>query len=236
MQTFPGLKAQLESLLISGKIGPAIVLVQSWLAVAGPYDVESLLDAMRPDIQPKLALLLRDLISSYPTMLVGCPVLLYIKPEDAQSVSVTLPGPRETLAQPNTQMSFVGWLGIDHLSSTPIKLKSTRGQMDVPTNQVQVAIAIFETQENFFDQKEFDIPFFWWANLFQPIDGLVRVSARMAMPYPDAYEAARIMLCSANEKMAPRVNHFLSDEGATWAMNEGLVFKETCESQFKPDL
>lgn len=228
MVNFAEVLNKFERMLKRGNFSEAVAEMRLWLSSAQPGDPEELLAQCEKPLRPKIALLLRDLLSRYPATIVGCPVLVYpTRSDESVGKQPLLPIPGESLRWPCSDLHFLGWAQPhDQLPlSTPIR---TNHGLAVEWQAFSCAIALFRSKPEVFDLETVDLPSMWWGELFLPFPGNIRISARMILPYPDALEASRVLQAAARQEPYPKPGYFLSDAGWSWACNEGLLFQDTC--------
>lgn len=222
----PEILNELENLLNRAKISEAVVLLKDWLQSAKVGDPEQLLAACDGPLQKRLAILFRDVLSRYPTTILGFPVLLEAERDSAVSLArakAVLPAPADNTRWPCADLLFLGWasaetqlpLNIPYRQPCPFEI-----EWDTPTG----VVALFRTTPHVFDLDSLVLPDQWWFDLFSGFQGKLRVSARVMLPYPDGLEAARALQAAARDQMIQPSNNFLSDGVWTWACNEGLAF------------
>lgn len=207
-----------------GDMYRALLEASAWLANAVPGTPVATLRKVSPADREKLALLFRDLLSKYPHTLLGAPVLYRYTSKPS---IMLLPMPHPHFIWPNDQLEFLRWLPL--AAEAPVDISLPPRPMPVHTNQIGAAIALFRTTPQVFDLSELTIDNGWWGNLFEvPDDGTrVDVAAQMLLTYPDAIEAARVMLAAANGGEPPQHGGFLSDLAWQWALETGSLFRES---------
>lgn len=233
--------SQLESLLNSGDVRKSIEVMRGWLAVAEPGEPEALLAESSAAIRPRVALLMRDLLSRYPSTIVGAPMLLFAGPDNEESEApspsgLTLPYPTPEHAQPCEDLRFVGWLP----ATTPLPLAlpfhQQRYSCEVPWHKPTSVVALFRTHPGLFDLDTVELPNMWWSWLFQPVKANIHLTARMLLPYPDALEVARVMQSGTRGEPLPGKGFFLSDAAWSLACDEATLFQESCRHLFRDEL
>lgn len=225
----------LSSMLEAGNFGALVPAAQQWLLYAPQTAVPYLIESCPPEQQAKLILLLSDLLARYPQNLAACPVLLYPMQLDKtvqyNELGMGLPVTRSSLRSPAKDVNFLGWLPAQPLLARPDEYLAAQGQLRAPWYQCSAALAVFEVPESFFGLEEAHIAPQWWSDLFFPTAGAIKLTARLMLPYPQAQEAARIMLDCATEKNPDMKSWFLPDPAKSWALQEGLLFLHNCQSQ-----
>lgn len=229
--------------LQKGRVRDAVQVLQAWLTEAALGEPEALLSACPDEWRPKLALLLRDLLSRYPCTVLGAPVLLHCaedtddtlldcRPPKQQSAAAArhlqLPYPSREFAQPCHDLHFLGWLPLDAQLPVALPFHPERYAARAPLNEICASVALFRSHPDVFDLDQLELPNQWWGEVFRPIQGNVQLSARMLLPYPDALEAARILEAAARGMPLPVRGGFLSDNAWAWARDAGELFQETC--------
>lgn len=219
-----------------GDIKEGLAVMRDWLAGAAPGEPEARLQSCPADIAPRVALLMRDLLSRYPATLLGAPVLLYCTPEEGfgPAQSITLPYPDVRAAQPCGDLHFVGWLPLHTQLPVAMPYRPEYHDRVVPLQTIHATVALFRSHPGVFDLDELELPSQWWGELFRGVPGNIQMHARMLLPYPDALEAARVLQASATGGDTAIERHFLSDNGWGWAYNAGALFQETCRHLFPP--
>lgn len=229
--------AAINKLLRTGQVKSALDLMRTWLTTAAPGEPEALLAECDEGLKPKIALLMRDLLSRYPYTLVGAPVLLYYNPgptmADTPNIRVPLPHPTISQASPCSDLHFLGWLNPTAMLPLAMPFRPERHGLHAPSKTIYAAVALFKSHPNVFDMDELILPNTWWAELFREVPGNVHMSARLILPYPDALETARELLRAATGSSG-NPYHFISETAVDWAKNAGELFKETCRHQY-PD-
>lgn len=230
----------LSSAFAGVDIRRGIELLRNWLVTANVGEPEALLRETRTSLRPKVTLLMRDLLSCYPNTILAAPVLLLAHPDsDAcrrQMASVSLPSPTPGTAQPCADLVFLGWLTADTLLPVALPFHPEHHPVTVPWFRPTAAVAVFRSHADVFDYDSIELPNWWWAELFRPTAGNIRVASRVLLPYPDALEAARVLEAAANAEALPEQGHFLSDAAWHWAHSEGVLFHETCRHMYSDDI
>lgn len=234
------IRSALEAALVKGEIPRSIDLLRNWLVTAQEGEPETLLHATTPSVRPKLALLMRDLLARYPSTMLGAPVLMFAQPDSEscqlQQANIVLPFPTLEAAQPCAELHFLGWLPVGAALPVPQPFRPEKYKCVVPWFKAVAAVAVFRSNPNVFDADTIELPNQWWAELFRPVSGNIRLAARMLLPYPDALEAAGVMEAVANAETPPERGLFLSDATWHWAHSEGILFHETCRHMYSDDI
>lgn len=227
---------ELESLLRSGNISTSLTVMRKWLSQAQPGEPERMLSAAMDAMKPRLALLMRDLLSRYPTTLVGVPMLVYAMPDfegtGVCGAKMNLPFPTLEHTQPCKELHFLGWLSCSTQLPLSLPFHPERHATQIPWSRPTSLVALFRGQPDIFDLDQIELPNSWWGYLFRACDANIHLSARMVLPYPDALEAARTMRDYLHGKM-PSKGQFLSDAAWTLSCDEAALFKESCRHAFR---
>ncbi|KVP16925.1 hypothetical protein [Burkholderia ubonensis] len=229
--------SQLESLLKKGDVRKSLEVMRGWLAIAEPGEPEQLLVETSDAIRPRVALLMRDLLSRYPSTIVGVPMLLYAAPdfEDASSgwarcLKLPFPGPQA--GQPCEDLHFLGWLQADTALPIALPFHPEKYPDEVPWMKATSVVALFRSHPGLFDLDSVELPNQWWGTLFEPVSANIHLTARLLLPYPDALEAARVMQACSRGEPLPGKGLFLSDSAWSLACDEATLFQESCRHQF----
>lgn len=222
----PEILNEIEKLLNRAKITEAVSLTKAWLAEALPGAPEELLAACDGPLRSRLAILIRDVLSRFPTTILGFPVLLeaeMLQGSGTHSPTAILPAPSDGTRWPCKDLMFLGWAAAE--TKLPLKLPYRQPEpFEVDWDCPTAVVALFRTTPHVFDLDSLVLPDAWWQELFSEFQGKLRVSARLMMPYPDGLEAARVLQAAARNQMTLTSNNFLADSAWTWACNEGLAF------------
>lgn len=209
----------------------SIALMRDWLAAADVGEPEALLREASDVDRPKVAMLMRDILTMYPSTLLGAPVLLHYTPEGSSATPLVLPFPAHTQAQPCANLHFLGWLS----ATTPLPLKlpfrPEKHPVTIEPGTIHAAVALFRKSPEAHDLEELDISPLWWGELFLPVAGSIEISARILLPYTDALETSRVMQSAARGAYLPERSMFIGDAHWAFATNEGLLFQETCRGR-----
>ncbi|MBU9199932.1 hypothetical protein KTD31_00765 [Burkholderia multivorans] len=228
--------SQLERLLKAGDIRKSLEVMRGWLDAAEPGEPEQLLTEASDEIRPRLALLMRDLLSRFPSTIVGAPMLVYSAPdfEDANwAQRLKLPFPGQDDNQPCADLHFLGWLHADTPLPISLPFHPERYALEVEWQKPTGVVALFRSHPALFDLDTVELPNFWWANLFRPVSANIHLSARMLLPYPDALEAVRLMQAFLRKEQLPGKGLFLTDAAWGMALDEATLFQESCRHLFR---
>jgi len=230
----------LEAALVKGDIPQSIELLRNWLVGAHEGEPEQLLSECSPAARPKLVLLMRDLLSRYPSTLVGAPVLVFARPDVDSTRGPTahafLPYPTYEAARPCEDLHFLGWLPVGTQLPVAVPFRPERYTTKLPWFKSLAAVAVFRSHPGVFDLEELELPNQWWGELFRPVEADMNLSSRLVLPYPDALEAAAVMQAVANGDELPARGHFLSDAVWHYAREVGALFHETCRHHYSDDI
>lgn len=231
---------EIEEALKRQNFEKGIDLMLDWLSTCQPGEPGQLLQASSPQMRPNLTALMSDLMSGYPSRLIGCPVLLHCTPDQNSDLSVStagmaLPFPGPKNAKPCPDLHFIGWLPCD--AQLPIRLPfqlacyETNVDWCTPTARV----ALFLTNADVLNLDEIAVPAEWWAEVFihHTLGGRVgniRIEGDMLLNYPESLEVAAAMQDGARSN--PKVEGGLFLHELDWAYKLGLVFLENCRNQF----
>lgn len=209
-----------------------------WLAVAEPGEPELLLAETAIAYRPRVALLMRDLLSRYPSTIVGVPTLLFATPEVEDTggptpSALTLPFPAPDVGQPCEDLHFLGWLSADTQLPVALPFRPERYLTEVPWFQATSMVAVFRSHPEVFDLDTIELPNFWWSEVFRSVAANIHLTARLLLPYPDALEAARVLQAYTRGQPVPDKGLFLSDTAWTLARDEAALFQESCRHLFK---
>lgn len=226
---YVGLNASLQR----GDIAGALTRVRLLLNTPDLPSLTELIENAPVELKSKLVLLLRDVLSRYPTELVGIPFLVCaqdIYSSSAQpQATFKLPLPTGDLLYPCADAHFVGWIP----SATGLPLKEPLIQRDydlsVSLRTSHGFVALFRLHSEVYDLETVTIPPFWWGHVFEPIDAKLTINFGPLMAYPDALEALSVMLHYCGQGPKPPL-HFLSAAEASQAAITGLKFFESCAS------
>jgi hypothetical protein len=230
----------LSAAFAAADIARSIELLRNWLITAKAGEPEALVRETRAALRAKVMLLMRDLLSCYPATILGAPVLLLASPDSdscrQQMPHLSLPFPDPDTAQPCAELRFLGWLPTDTLLPVALPFRAEQHPVAVRWFKATAAVAVFRSHPGVFDYDSIALPNSWWAELFQPTAGNIRLASRVLLPYPDALEAARVLEAAANAEAPAKQGLFLSDAAWHWAHSEGVLFHETCRHMYSDDI
>jgi hypothetical protein len=234
-------RSALTAALACSDIPRSIAALRHWLMRAEPGEPEVLLrETFEAALRPRLVLLMRDLLSRYPSTILGAPVLLLALPDSAachrQLTQLSLPFPTLDTAQPCADLHFLGWLPMAALLPVALPFRPEHHPVEVPWFKPTAAIAVFRSQPGVFDLDSIELPSQWWGEVFRPTAGNIRLTSHVLMPYPDALEAARVLHAAANAEALPAQGPFLSDAAWHWAHSEGVRFHETYRHMYSDEI
>jgi hypothetical protein len=234
---------KIEKMLMRGDYAKVITLMLDWLCGCQPGDPGRLLDVCSPKLRSSVELLLRDLLTNYPKILLGCPLMLYAIQDNDNVVSASglgLPFPRPRHACPCEGLWFVGWLRSELKPPIYLPVSMEPRHNTLIWNNATSFVALFCASEDLLDTEQMQIPAEWWGDLFmkglnaQPV-GNVRIEGDLLLSYPDALEVAVAQQAGARGEPMPACGHFQQD--LVWAYEAGIRFGEDCRIQFmSPDI
>ncbi|KVP75080.1 hypothetical protein WJ96_04765 [Burkholderia ubonensis] len=233
--------SQLESLLKKGDVRKSLEVMRGWLAIAEPGEPEQLLVETNASFRPRVALLMRDLLSRYPSTIVGAPMLLYAAPdfEDKSSTwarCLQLPFPGPEAGQPCEDLHFLGWLQADTPLPIALPFHPEKYSHEVPWMKPTSVVALFRSHPGLFDLDSVELPNQWWGKLFRSVSANIHLTARLLLPYPDALEAARVLQACTRGEPVPDKGLFLTDSAWNLARDEAALFQESCRHLFRDAL
>lgn len=229
---------KLELALATGDISTALPLLKNWLSHAERGAPEKLLQASKPAIRPKIALLMRDLLSRFPSTVVGVPVLIYARPEASGQVarSLQLPPASQAIPQPCSELRFLGWLPSTAQLPVIIPFQASAYNTSLPWLTITSAVALFRSHPDVFEAESLEVPYTWWGDVFASVDGSIRMAGNRLYALPDALEAVRVMHASASRTQLPEHGDFLSTHDRSIAISEGTTFFDQCRQLIEEDI
>lgn len=233
--------SQLESFLKAGDVRKSLEVMRGWLSIAEPGEPEQLLAETSIAVRPRAALLMRDLLSRYPSTIVGAPMLLFAAPdfEDTSTAwgrSLKLPFPEPDIGQPCEDLHFLGFVPAATPLPVSLPFRPEKYSHEVPWMKATSVVALFRSHPGLFDLDTVELPNHWWGKLFRSVSANLHLTARLLLPYPDALEAARLLQAYTRGEPVPDKGLFLSDSAWNLARDEAALFQESCRHQFKDAL
>lgn len=208
---------EITSHLARGSVLPVIQWVKHWLRGASYVDIRDFVGHFPAERRPYVASLLRDVLTDYPTVTWGLPVLISVK-----GGGLTLPLPERS---PDPSVTRLRWLPLTFLDG-PAAFGDANGDMlDVPEDSTSVVILLAKTA---LPAPPVLSDGMWWAELLAAPDELsICVEAGPPMPFPDAMEAGVDLLATVcnGATDVDRQRVFLGDEGWMWALDSGLKWR-----------
>lgn len=224
----------LEQSLKKSRIAASIELLRNWLSRCAPGEPTALLAQCSEAMRPHVTTLMRDLLSRYPSTLLGCPVLLQAVPEMELDSPIppglTLPFPAAQHAKPCSDLQFIGWLPANAKFPVPFPFRPESYNNQVAWRTPTAVVALFRSNPSVWDLETLEVPGLWWGELFMGTEGNTRLEGKELLAYPDALEAALAMQAGANGDPIPETNYFLNDLSGRHEM--GVRFTEICRSHF----
>lgn len=223
---------EIEKLLRSADIGRSVAAMSAWLATAAPGAPTKLLQDASPALRPKLALLMRDILTNLPGTVMGCPVLLWATPEEAPSMTlwpadVALPA-AGTQPAPCNDLEFLGWVTDETKLPLPLPFFQSQHPTNIPWLKPTCRVALFKAHPDLYDLDRLEFPHTWWIGLLKDTPARIRLTSSLLLPYPDALEAAQVQTAVLRKEPPPENLHFLSDKHFRAAVQEALLFEGTC--------
>ena len=231
---------EIEGVLKRRDFEKGIDLMRDWLSTCQPGEPGKLLDASSPQMRPNVTVLMSDLMSGYPSRLLGCPLLVYgipdrdsYSPMATRGMALPFPGPKN--AAPRPDLHFIGWLPCDIQLPVHLPLQPAQYETAVDWCTPTAYVALFRAHPDVLDLNEITVPSEWWAEVFvhgtrNDQVGNVRIEGDMLLNYPDAIEVAATMQAGARGNPPPAVGPFQRE--LNWAYELGVVFLENCRTQF----
>lgn len=228
--------AELEEALSKGRIKQGLDLLRDWLATAEVGEPKALLEACSSTIKRlHVASLLRDLLSRYPSTLLGCPLMLHVEPDlelDSPSPGVIqLPYPTLERSKPCEDLQFIGWLMPDTELPVQLPFRQSQHAYKLPLREPTAVVALFRTHPDIYEYETLEMPPMWWGELFHR-SGSTYLEGNMLMSYPDALDVAAAMAAGSAGKPAPK-GVFRSDLGDFHEL--GCLFAEKARLHFMHD-
>jgi hypothetical protein len=197
-------------------------LYRRWLNSAQPGEVERLISQCPVELRNNLLVLLRDLLTHFPQVVLGIPCLIqhsWSDPQDgdfSEADSIALPEASSETKDVASGIEFIGW-AMPYSTFTSTGRQPVLDEVMVAPSAAVGVIALFKaSDENFaYEEDEGDddcqcpISDFWWAQLMAAIPGSLLLQTHRLMPYPDAVEIARVMCDAAGlEPLNTERTHF----------------------------
>jgi hypothetical protein len=178
-------------------------------------------------LREHVVLLLEDVLSQWPTVKWGLPVL--VRYRDPAGGSLLLPLPEH--AAPDPSITKMAWVSLNTMRDRrAFGLPSVN--VAIPSDGVHAAVLMCQTA----GPTPPVISDEWFAELFaehlQPGCDL-RLSSRLVLPLPSAIEAAAAQLSAAvtGGKLVDTPRVFLDDETWAFALEAGVEWRKTLQSE-----
>lgn len=202
----------------------AIQELRPWLATASYKQINQLCLSVPEPLRRHAVLLIRDLLTGYPEVLFGAPVLIYFDSPDGNSLELPLPD-----CTPDLSVTSIAWLPLTVLRSpAPFSLRdASRTLVTIQSGRTECAVLVMQSKacEPPAPSDE------WWGDAFRNIlpDGHIRVSSRFIAGYPEAIECGCALMASAHSSAPGLVdtpNLFMGDDAYIWAQTAGQQWRE----------
>ena len=232
---FKKIAAELEVMLKRRDFCAALDLVSTWNLTCASGDTLRLLDACNPKIRPNVTVLLRDVLSQYPNILLGCPMLFFVtldNPDNPQQL-FDLPYPSDENKKPCEELEFVDWVACGTQLPLSIPFQPKRHQNKLNWRVPTAIVALFELKVRTADPDEIRIPAEWWGRFFlrnmeSSIDFCVNLEGDLLINYPDSIDIAEVQQAGAQGLNFPKPRFFQGD--LSWAYERGMRFSERFKS------
>jgi hypothetical protein len=221
----------LTRLLKKAELFPALYWADQWLQFASYGEIRDLVKEAPERLREHVVLLLEDVLSQWPTVRWGLPVLF--RWSDPQGGDLPLPLPEHSAPDPSiTRMS---WVSLNTMRDRR-PYGSPTENLCVSSGGVHCAILMCQTAS----QLPPTISDEWFGELFA--DSLkpgcdLRISSRLVLPLPSAVEAGAALLSAAStggkQVDTPRV--FLDNETWAFALEAGVEWRNTLQSERHQD-
>lgn len=226
--------AAVEQSLKESRITASIELLRRWLATCSPGEPEALLASCSIAMRPHVTMLMRDVLSRYPSTLLGCPVLIEAAPDveldSPVAPALTLPYPRPEDAKPCSDLHFIGWLPLSAQLPVAFPFRPDAYNTQIAWRSPTAVVAIFRSRPDVWDLDSLEVPALWWGELFRGAKGNCRIEGKELLAYPDALEAAVAMHAGAKGEPIPDGGFFLNDRSGRH--DAGVRFVEANRSHF----
>lgn len=214
-------------LLKKAELFPALFWADQWLQVATYGEIRDLVNDTPAHLRKHVVLLLEDVISCWPTVKWGLPVLFRYRDELGGELQLPLP----EHAAPDPSITSMGWISLNTLRDRR-RYGMTSQLVTISSGGIHCAILMCQTASHMPPTIRDE----WFGELFdehiQPGCDL-RISSRLLLPLPSAIEAGAAMLSAAStggkQVETPRV--FLDVETYAFAMEAGVEWRQTLQAE-----
>lgn len=209
--------------LAKADVLPVMTWLQSWLLGATYTDIQGLVSGCPAPTRPRLVVLIRDLLATYPSITWGLPVLLHVA-----GGRMTLPVPERS---PDPDVLSFAWLSLDLLGKDEAFQPRGGGLVGIERDKTVCVVLLAKTQS---PAPPTLTDGMWWSELLAaPDEHSIRCTAGSPMPWPDAMECGVDLLAAATQGAtnAALQRVFLSDADWIFALDTGLKWRESQVSQ-----
>lgn len=218
------IEKHLADLLRRCQLTDAMEQLRPWLSAASYADIRRLCMSMPERLRRHAVLLIKDLLTGYPEVLFGAPILIYFDSPAGRVLELPLPD-----AAPDTNVTSVAWISLRTLrQAQPFdQSQASHGPMVIQSNRTECAILLLQCKGTTAPEISDE----WWSDVFRDRlpDGRIQMSSRILSPWPEALEAACSLFASANSTAAGMVETpqlFLSDESYAWTQEAGQDWRK----------
>lgn len=226
---------KMEKLFCEKDFQTAINVLSEWLSQCHQGEPDALLAACAPAVRIRLRNLMSDVLSCYPKMFLGFPLLIMGGGKDEGDGFLNLPFPTAENEQPCLGLKFLGWLPCNTRLPVYFPFRQEYYSIEVERNVPTGYVGVFHMTS---DEIEIDVKGIhplWWGDLFlnrrqpDPASGEVRVEGNVLFSYPEALEVATAMQAGARGCSIPENWSF--HESLRWAYDQGVAFQEKCSAK-----
>jgi len=211
------IRLKVEPRHIGGMIEKALVDAADLTPKMRYSELYSLCMNVPQPMRERYITLLNDVLSGYPHVCFGVPVLMYAMTPTYPGSMLELPLPDHQ--PPDSGIQRCSWLGLSTLHSEA-PFGSQEGPVLLPPFQTTSAVLRFYCQGESAPELNDE----WWGDLFRTMPANVCITTGTPMTWPQAVEYAAMMLYAEGTAGDAFPQMFLTDDAFVAASLDGVEF------------
>jgi hypothetical protein len=210
---------ELYARLRLGRVEEALLQMQTWLPGATYSDISHLIDSCPATQREHLVALIQDVLTGYPDVLWGCPVLIRYNSDGCDSLPLQLPE-----CPPHEVIVSISWLPLSMLRDGE-PMRPHRGVVNVHACNTTCAVLLMRTRG---PEAPLAPEGEWFGDALEGRSGdQVYASGKLVLPWPAAVEAGCVQhaYTMSGDGATDMEALFLNSDARAEAIETGLGFR-----------